>query len=160
MSAPVSRQNQTGHRTPMAGPLTAPHRVGLDLLRTSIHMSRKGRRFHALVELHGELCPATVPQLRCELDQLIDDGITDITVDLGDLRFCTSHGLDLFDHIHEQLQQRHHGTLELRIDGAPTIVERLVRIVRNNDPTFSPITAKTPHLGSDAPTERPGDRPN
>lgn len=49
---------------------------------------------------------------------------------------CENQGLDLFDHIHEQLQQRRHGTLELRSDGAPTIVNRVVRIVRDIDPTF------------------------
>jgi anti-anti-sigma factor len=126
MSAPVSRQNQT---TPTSHP--AP-------LRTGIRVSSEGGRLHAVVDLHGELDPASVPQLRCELDQLIADGIVDITVDLQDLRFCTSCGLDLFDEVHGRLEQHRRGALRLRLHGAAHIVQRVVRIVRENDPTFDP----------------------
>lgn len=132
--------------------------IGLDLLRTAVRVSNETRPPRAVVELHGELCPATVPHLRSELEQLVDDGISDIIVELRDLRFCTSHGLDLFDHIHQQLHRRHRGTLRLALDGAPPVVTRIIQIVQANDPTFSPHLTEAPRLGSVAPHERLGDR--
>lgn len=127
MSAPVRRQHQP------------PVPSSIDPLRTGIHVSADGGRLQATVDLYGDLDLLSVPQLRHELEQLIDDGIADITVDLEHVQFCTSHVLDLFDEVHARLRQHHAGALGLRIDRAPHAVRRVVDIVRENDPTFSPL---------------------
>lgn len=126
MSAPVRRQNQ-----PAATCSPAP-------LRTGIHVSGDGGRLQAVVDLHGELDPFNVPQLRHELEQLIDDGIADITVDLEHLRLCTSHGLDLLDEIHRRLESHGGGELRLHLGRAPQVVRRIVGIVCERDPSFGP----------------------
>ncbi|MCD9625230.1 STAS domain-containing protein [Rhabdothermincola salaria] len=126
-------------------------------LRTGILVTARDGRLVASVDLHGELCPTTAPQLRSELERLIGDGVVTITVDLRDLRCCTSHGLDVLDHIDRRLHERG-GDLRLRLDGAPPIVERIVRLVEDQDPTFSPrIAEASPASEPIAPRERPGD---
>ena len=126
MSAPVRRQHQP------------PTTRRPDPLRTGISVSSDGGRLQAVVDLHGELDPVSVPQLRHELEQLVDDGIADVTVDLQHLSFCTSQGLDLLDEVHTRLVREHHGALRLRIDGSTQVVRRIVGIVCERDPSFGP----------------------
>lgn len=136
----------------MAKPMTALDRTENRLLRTAIAMTADDGRYHALVEAHGELCAYTAPQLRIGLEQIIDDGATDITIDLQHLTLCTSHGLDLFDDIHNRLQRLHDGTLHLRLDTASDIVKRVVYLIHDNDPTFSPHRADGPRPGRTRPS--------
>lgn len=89
----------------------------------------------AAVTLEGELCAFTVPQLRGELQQLADHGVTRVLVDLTGLKLCTSHGVDLFADVHAQLQQTSAGKLELH--GPVGIVARVLNIVQHLDPAFT-----------------------
>jgi anti-anti-sigma factor len=88
----------------------------------------------AVVTLSGELCALTAPNLQQELEQLLLNGVVGLAVDLAELTFCTSHGLDALAAVDARLRESCGGTLELR---NPTgIVERVVSIVRSSDPTF------------------------
>lgn len=138
--------------------MTALERKTASLLRTGVSVAADDGRLHAIVGLHGELCPVTAAGLRAELEQLIEDGVSDMTVDLRNLRFCNSDGLEVFDDIHRALAERRGGTLRLCLGGAPSIVRRAVRLVGDRDPTFSPqITGAVPSPDAMAPHERPGD---
>lgn len=138
--------------------MTAVNQSMSSVLRTGISGTTHDGNLHAIVELHGELCALSAAELRTELDQLVDDDIVDMTVDLQHLRLCTSHGLDVFDHVHHRLQQRHRGKLWLRLDGAPSTVKKIVHLVHDQDQTFSPrITETARGSESMAPHERLGD---
>lgn len=65
------------------------------------------------VALHGELDIATAPILRDALTAQIDDGVTDVCLDLADLQFVDSTGLGVIVGVHRRLQ-RVGGTLRLR----------------------------------------------
>ena len=126
-------------------------------LRSGISVSIEHGRLHAAVELHGELCAVTAPDLGAELRQLVDDGISDVTVDVGHLQLCTSHGLDVFDEIHRELAERHGGMLRVHVGSAPRTVSRVIHLVSDQDPTFSPPIAGARAVPAEpAPHERPG----
>lgn len=142
----------------MATPVTAVERKTESRLQTGVSVAVDDGRLHAIVGLYGELCPVTADGLRAELEQLVEDGVVDMTVDLRHLRFCNSDGLEVFDDIHRALAERHGGTLRLCLGGAPSIVRRTVGLVADRDPTFSPqITGAAPDPDAMAPDERPGD---
>lgn len=137
--------------------VTAVERAVQSLLQIGVSVTTGQGRRHALVEVHGELCALTAPTLRTELDQLIDDDLSDITIDLSDVRLCTSHALDMFDNVAERLGKRHGGCLHLRVDGAARVVQRTIHLL-DDDPTFSPEITETPAASERmAPHERPGD---
>ena len=113
-----------------------PRQTHEPLLRTGISVADDGGRLHASVDLHGDLCAITTPQLRVHLDRLMDDGVADITVDLSGLRLCTSDGLHLWEETHDRLAREHGGTLCLL--GARGVVQRILDRVGAADPTFGP----------------------
>ncbi len=80
----------------------------------------------AVVHLSGELCAYTVPRLRTLLDELLVLGTTSVVVDMAQLRFCTSHGINLLDEVQRQLAVA--GGC-LRIRGASGIVRKVLDIV-------------------------------
>ena len=49
----------------------------------------------ALVRAAGELDLATAPRLQAALDALLDDGYTELGVDLGEVSFCDVAGLNM-----------------------------------------------------------------
>lgn len=144
MSATVPSQNDPERTDPAS------------LLRTGIAVSADGGRTRAVVELHGELCAHTATELRHELEQLVDDGIALVSIQLRDLRLCTSHGLDVFDDVHRLLSERDGGSLRLDLTGAPEIVRDVVRLIRHRDPSFAPpLVEATPAPDATAPADEP-----
>lgn len=128
MSAPV--------RSQIAGDTSEDH-AGAPLLRTSATVTVDGcGRPVATLELHGELCPTSAADLECEVDRLLEDGVVELTVDLQGLRFCTSHGLDVWQDADERLRPVGGG---VRLIGATGVVRQVLEVVQRDDPTFTPI---------------------
>lgn len=94
-------------------------------------------QFVATVHLHGELCAATAPVLRTEMERLLEDGVTDVIFKLQDLQTCTSHGLDLWDDVHRELKDRSGGAVYLV--GPHGVVERVLDLITDADPSFLPL---------------------
>jgi len=90
----------------------------------------------ASVTLGGELCPLTAPDLEVELRQLLDQDVVGLAINLRQLTLCTSHGLDVFDALDVLLRETVGGALVLH--DPVGVVDRVLRIVRTGDPTFSP----------------------
>src|SRR5947209_15225907 len=67
----------------------------------------------ATVTVRGELDVYTAPQLRGRLHDLLDDGVTSITLDLADLGFIDSSGLGVIVGTLKRLRERD-GNLVLR----------------------------------------------
>ncbi len=88
----------------------------------------------AVVSLGGELCAVTASTLHRELDQLLRHGVVGLTIDLRDLRLCTSDGLDVFAEFHARLWRAGDGDLQLQ--GPVGIVARVLQIVHDQDPEF------------------------
>lgn len=66
----------------------------------------------AHVVVTGDLCPVSAPDLERLLDSLVDDGITEIHVDLSKLDFCTSHGVEVLERTRRRVEDRG-GSLQL-----------------------------------------------
>ena len=89
----------------------------------------------ASVRIRGALCAVTVDDHARELDQLVDQGYTDLTVELEGLLLCTSDGLDLWD----DLQHRLDGfDGHLTLSGATGVVRRVLEVVVRSDMHFCP----------------------
>lgn len=76
-----------------------------------IFVVRTGRA--AMVQLGGELDLTTAPRLDEQLVSLADDGVLNVTVDLADLDFIGSSGLQALVAGRERLREQG-GDLELR----------------------------------------------
>ena len=98
-------------------------------------------RLAATIELHGELCAATAPQLHEEISRLIDDGANQLVIDLTDLRLCTARGLDIFDRAHQRLRDSGDGAV--RLQNARGVVDRVLAIVEDADPSFPALRQRT-----------------
>lgn len=82
-------------------------------------------RTHAAVALHGELDILAAPELRHVLGDVLDEGATEVVLDVGDLEFMDSSGLGVLVGCHRRLA-RHGG--RLRIVGAHHSVARVLAV--------------------------------
>lgn len=106
-------------------------------LRTHVVVTRQtDGTCTASVSLGGELCALTAPDLELELRQLLDQEVVGLAINLRELTFCTSHGLAVFDALDDLLRETVGGALVLQ--DPIGVVDRVLRIVRTGDPTFSP----------------------
>lgn len=85
---------------------------------------------HARVALFGELCAGTTPTVSEALDGLLAMGVTDVRFDLGELRLCTSAGIDLWVDLAGRLLPQGG---DLRLDGAAGVVRRALDAVGVSD---------------------------
>ncbi len=89
----------------------------------------------ASVRIRGALCAATADGHARELDDLVDQGYTELNVELEGLLLCTSDGLDLWDDLQHRLDP-FEGHLTLR--GATGVVRRVLEVVTTSDTHFCP----------------------
>lgn len=92
----------------------------------------------ACVRIRGALCAATVSEHARQLDELVEQGYTDVRVELGGLLLCTSDGLDLWDDVQHRLDPLH-GRLTLA--GASGVVRRVLQVVTDSGMHFCPTVA-------------------
>jgi anti-anti-sigma factor len=55
-----------------------------------------GDPIQATIQLRGELCATTTPEITLEVERLLGMGVRDLRFDLADLKLCTSTGIDLW----------------------------------------------------------------
>jgi len=79
-----------------------------------------------VVAVHGEIDVATSPQLRSELNALMANGATDITLEFGGVSFVDSSGLGVLVGAYKRLREEDHGSL--RIVGAQSSVRKVFEI--------------------------------
>ena len=73
----------------------------------------------ATVAIRGELDVYTAPKLRGRLHELLDEGVSEITLDLADLSFIDSSGLGVIVGALKRLRERD-GNLVLRAPSRST----------------------------------------
>ncbi len=103
-------QNGSGVRPPSA------RSVGDDL---AIRVDSAVSHPHALLHVAGELDPATAPVLERALSDLLDRDYQHLDLDLKNVLFCDSAGLQVLIDAHGQLRGRQ-GTLVLH-DPCPSL---------------------------------------
>ncbi len=79
---PVTAMDQRGDRTGVAGYL------GFEVSVTAVDSE-------ATVQINGDLDCYTAPQLRSALLALVEDGVRDVTLDIGGAQFVDSTGLSV-----------------------------------------------------------------
>ena len=79
----------------------------------------------AVVRLIGELDLAEAETLQAELDRLLSDALTQLTLDLRELEFVDSTGLHLLMRLRERCEREQ---LSLQLVPGPPAVQRLFRI--------------------------------
>ncbi len=124
-------------------------------------------RVPAVVTVAGDLDLSTAPTLRDLLEALVEDGCTDIVLDLSALGFFDASGIRVLEHVMSLLLPRQ-GRLTLR--SVPAQARRVLDITGFSaligiEPTESPLPARqTPRLvvslvdSADAPEEDWTDR--
>ncbi len=106
-------------------------------------------RVPAVVTVAGDLDLSTAPTLRDLLEVLVEDGCTDIVLDLSALGFFDASGIRVLEHVMSLLLPRQ-GRLTLR--SVPAQVRRVLDITGFSaligiEPPESPLPARrTPHL--------------
>jgi hypothetical protein len=89
----------------------------------------------ASVRIGGALCAITASDHARELGDLVDQGYTDVRVELGGLLLCTSDGLDLWDDLQHRLDPV---AGHLTLSGASGVVRRVLDVVAASDMHFCP----------------------
>jgi anti-anti-sigma regulatory factor len=89
----------------------------------------------ASLRIRGSLCAITAGEHARQLGELVDQGYTDVRVDLEGLLLCTSHGLDLWDDVQHRLDPLD-GRLILA--GASGVVRRVLQVVAESRMHFCP----------------------
>lgn len=89
----------------------------------------------ASVRIRGSLCALTAADHARQLGALVDQGYTELRVDLEGLLLCTSDGLDLWDDLQHRLDPvEGHVTLA----GASGVVRRVLDVVTTSSMHFCP----------------------
>ncbi len=89
----------------------------------------------ASVRIRGALCAVTADDHARQLDDLVDQGYTDLNVELEGLLLCTSDGLDLWDDLQHRLDDV---SGHLTLTGATGVVRRVLEVVVRSDIHFCP----------------------
>lgn len=89
----------------------------------------------ASLRIRGALCAATAGEHARQLGELVDQGYTDVRIELDGLLLCTSDGLDLWDEVQHRLDPCG-GTLTL--SGASGVVRRVLQVVAESPLHFCP----------------------
>lgn len=89
----------------------------------------------ASVRIGGSLCAITAADHARQLGDLVDQGYTDVRVELEGLLLCTSDGLDLWDELQHRLDpvEGH-----LTLSGASGVVRRVLDVVTSSAMHFCP----------------------
>lgn len=89
----------------------------------------------ASVRIRGSLCALTAADHARQLGALVDQGYTEVRVDLEGLLLCTSDGLDLWDDLQHRLDpvEGH-----LTLAGASGVVRRVLDVVATSPVHFCP----------------------
>ena len=89
----------------------------------------------ASVRIGGSLCAITAADHARQLGDLVDQGYTDVRVELEGLLLCTSDGLDLWDDLQHRLDpvEGH-----LTLSGASGVVRRVLDVVTSSAIHFCP----------------------
>lgn len=96
----------------------------------------------AYLFLSGELCMYSAPLLGEALDTVIERGVTDVGLDLADLRLCTADGINVIEGARDQLAAGN-GTVALTRPRG--IVDRVLKL------TAIPASPKKPSDPGSAP---------
>lgn len=89
----------------------------------------------ASVRIRGALCAVTAGDHARELDALVDQGYTEVNVELEGLLLCTSDGLDMWDDLQHRLDPVDG---HLTLSGATGVVRRVLEVVVSSDMHFCP----------------------
>lgn len=89
----------------------------------------------ASVRIRGALCAVTAGDHGRELDALVDQGYTELNVELEGLLLCTSDGLDMWDDLQHRLDPVDG---HLTLSGATGVVRRVLEVVVSSDMHFCP----------------------
>lgn len=89
----------------------------------------------ASVRIRGALCAVTAAEHARQLGELVDQGYTDLRVDLEGLLLCTSDGLDLWDEVQHRLDPVDG---RLTLSGATGVVRRVLEVVTGSAMHFCP----------------------
>lgn len=89
----------------------------------------------ASVRIRGALCAVTAGAHARQLGELVDQGYTEVRVDLEGLLLCTSDGLDLWDELQHRLDAVDG---HLTLSGASGVVRRVLQVVADSDMHFCP----------------------
>lgn len=92
----------------------------------------------ASLRIRGTLCAATAGEHARQLDDLVDQGYTDVRVELEGLLLCTSDGLDLWDEVQHRLDPV---SGRLTLSGASGVVRRVLQVVVDSPMHFCPTVA-------------------
>ncbi len=85
---------------------------------------------HATARLSGDLDIVTSEDAKRELAQLVDDGVTTLTLDLGDVGFVDSSGLGVLVALHRHAEAKGAAFV---VRSVPPPVQRLFEITRLGD---------------------------
>lgn len=89
----------------------------------------------ASLRIRGALCAVTAPEHGRQLGELVDQGYTDVRVELEGLLLCTSDGLDLWDDVQHRLDPLDG---RLTLSGASGVVRRVLQVVTDSPAHFCP----------------------
>lgn len=89
----------------------------------------------ASVRIGGQLCAVTAAAHARQLGDLVDQGYTDVRVELEGLLLCTSDGLDLWDDLQHRLDPVDG---HLTLSGASGVVRRVLDVVTSSTMHFCP----------------------
>lgn len=89
----------------------------------------------ASLRIQGALCAATAREHARQLEELVDQGYTDVRVELEGLLLCTSDGLDLWDEVQHRLDPVEG---RLTLSGASGVVRRVLQVVVDSPIHFCP----------------------
>lgn len=89
----------------------------------------------ASVRIRGSLCAVTAADHARQLGELVDQGYTEVRVDLEGLLLCTSDGLDLWDDLQHRLDPVDG---HLTLSGASGVVRRVLDVVTTSTMHFCP----------------------
>lgn len=89
----------------------------------------------ASLRIKGALCAVTAGEHARQLDELVDQGYTDVRVELEGLLLCTSDGLDLWDDVQHRLDPVEG---RLTLSGASGVVRRVLQVVVDSPTHFCP----------------------
>lgn len=87
------------------------------------------------VRIGGQLCAVTAASHARQLEDLVDQGYTDVRVELEGLLLCTSDGLDLWDDLQHRLDPV---SGHLTLSGASGVVRRVLDVVTSSRMHFCP----------------------
>jgi anti-sigma B factor antagonist len=114
--------------------------------RVELKVSTVSQHNHAVVTATGEIDLYTAPQLQSELTRLPRSGFDRVVVDLSEVEFCDSTGMNVLLAAMKRLRERG-GTLEL---AAPRSAVRRILQVTGLDTVFT-VHDRVPALLDTAP---------